>query len=90
MPNNNESTRWLYGQLSRRGYNVGKDLAEFENLMKTNSESRKWAYDTARGEGLDVGRDQAEFDSLVAPGSAAGTGNPSAGSHARQVVEEYK
>ena len=89
MPNNNESTRWLYGQLSRRGYNVGKDLAEFENLMKTNSESRKWAYDTARGEGLDVGRDQAEFDSLVAPGSAAGTGNPSAGSHARQVVEEY-
>ena len=89
MPNNNESTRWLYGQLSRRGYNVGKDLAEFENLMKTNSESRKWAYDTARGEGLDVGRDQAEFDSLVAPDSAAGAGNPSAGSHARQVVEEY-
>ena len=89
MPNNNESTRWLYGQLSRRGYNVGKDLAEFENLMNTNSESRKWAYDTARGEGLDVGRDQAEFDSLVAPDSAAGAGNPSAGSHARQVVEEY-
>ena len=89
MPNNNESTRWLYGQLSRRGYNVGKDLAEFENLMQTNSESRKWAYDTARGEGLDVGRDQAEFDSLVAPDSAAGAGYPSAGSHARQVVEEY-
>lgn len=65
MPN--ESTKWLYEQLNRRGYNVGKDQAEFDSLMASNAESRAWAFETARKSGLNVGKDMEEFTSLVAP-----------------------
>lgn len=61
----NESTKWLYDQLKGKGYNVGKDVAEFDNLMQTNAESRKWAYETATKSGLNVGKDIDEFSSLV-------------------------
>ncbi len=43
----NESTQWLYEQLSTKGYNVGKDVEEFDSLMRTNDEPRRWAYETA-------------------------------------------
>lgn len=65
MPN--ESTKWLYEQLTKRGYNVGKDQTEFDSLMATNAESRTWAFETARKSGLNVGKDMDEFTSLVAP-----------------------
>nr|DAH74687.1 MAG TPA: crystallin beta/gamma motif-containing protein [Caudoviricetes sp.] len=61
----NESTKWLYGKLTGLGYNVGKDVNEFDNLIRTNAESRQWAYDTARKNGLNVGKDMDEFSSLV-------------------------
>ena len=67
MPTNNESTKWLYEQLSSRGFNVGRDAAEFDNLMRTNKASREWAYKAAKSNGLNVGKDMAEFDNLVAP-----------------------
>ena len=70
MPNDNESTKWLYEQLTKKGYNVGKDQAEFDNLMATNADSRKWAYETAQKSGLNVGKDIDEFTSLVAPAPA--------------------
>ena len=63
----NESTKWLYEQLTNKGYNVGKDIDEFDNLMRTNADSRKWAYETATNEGFNVGKDINEFTSLVAP-----------------------
>ncbi|MCH5234455.1 MAG: hypothetical protein J1E16_04115 [Muribaculaceae bacterium] len=66
----NESTKWLYEQLTSQGYNVGEDLQEFEGLMQSNEESRKWAYDTATKSGLNVGKDIDEFTSLVAPAPA--------------------
>ncbi|MBD5257612.1 MAG: hypothetical protein HDS52_02830, partial [Barnesiella sp.] len=69
----NESTKWLYEQLSSRGYNVGKDIAEFDNLMQTNEQSRKWAYETANREGFNVGKDIDEFTSLVAPVTSSPT-----------------
>ncbi|MCM1356412.1 MAG: strawberry notch C-terminal domain-containing protein [Staphylococcus sp.] len=61
----NESTKWLYDQLKGKGYNVGKDVEEFDGLMRTNADSRRWAYDTATKSGLNVGRDIDEFSSLV-------------------------
>lgn len=61
----NESTIWLYEQLTGKGYNVGKNIDEFDNLMRTNAESRQWAYDTATKLGLNVGKDIDEFSSLV-------------------------
>ena len=67
MPKDNESTKWLYEQLKSKGYNVGKDQAEFDNLMRNNKASREWAYKTATSAGMNVGKDQAEFDNLVAP-----------------------
>lgn len=63
----NESTKWLYEQLTGKGYNVGKDVDEFDNLMRTNAESRRWAYETATNAGFNVGKDIDEFTSLVAP-----------------------
>lgn len=84
MPKDNESTRWLYEQLKKKGYNVGKDATEFDNLMRTNKSSREWAYKTARSNGLNVGKDQSEFDNLVAPKTPESTGN-----HAQQVADEY-
>lgn len=90
MPTDNESTKWLYQQLNDRGYNVGKDLSEFDNLMRTNKESREWAFQTARSNGLNVGKDQSEFDSLVAPiATSQPTTSTHAGSAAQQVVDEY-
>lgn len=90
MPTDNESTKWLYQQLSDRGYNVGKDLSEFDNLMRTNKESREWAFQTARSNGLNVGKDQSEFDSLVAPiATGQSTTSTQAGIAAQQVVDEY-
>ncbi|WP_303020647.1 LPD38 domain-containing protein [Muribaculum intestinale] len=61
----NESTKWLYEQLKGKGYNVGKDVNEFDRLMRTNADSRQWAYDTATKSGLNVGKDIDEFSSLV-------------------------
>ena len=69
----NESTKWLYEQLNNKGYNVGKDIAEFDNLMQTNEQSRKWAYETANREGFNVGKDIDEFTSLVAPVTSSPT-----------------
>lgn len=69
----NESTKWLYDQLKGKGYNVGKDVAEFDNLMQTNAESRKWAYETATESGLNVGKDIDEFSSLVGSKTEAST-----------------
>lgn len=67
----NESTQWLYDQLKGKGYNVGKDVNEFDNLMRNNAESRQWAYDTATKSGLNVGKDINEFSSLVGGVSTA-------------------
>lgn len=67
----NESTKWLYEQLKGKGYNVGKDVNEFDSLMRTNADSRQWAYDTAKKSGLNVGKDIDEFSSLV-----GGTSSP--------------
>ena len=61
----NESTKWLYDQLKGKGYNVGKDIEEFDSLMRSNADSRKWAYETAKKSGLNVGKDIDEFSSLV-------------------------
>lgn len=61
----NESTKWLYDQLKGKGYNVGKDVNEFDSLMRSNADSRKWAYDTATKSGLNVGKDIDEFSTLV-------------------------
>lgn len=71
MPTDNKSTIWLYEQLTKQGYQVGRDVDEFDNLMRTNKASREWAYTTAKAKGLNVGKDQAEFDSLVAPQAAS-------------------
>ncbi len=84
MPTDNESTKWLYEQLKGKGYNVGGDQVEFDDLMRNNKESREWAYKTATSEGLNVGGDQAEFDSIVAPAV-----QQQAGKAAQQVVDEY-
>jgi hypothetical protein len=90
MPTDNESTKWLYQQLSDRGYNVGKDLSEFDNLMRTNRESREWAFQTASSNGLNVGKDQSEFDRLVAPNATGlSTTKSKVGRAAQQVVDEY-
>lgn len=67
----NESTRWLYDQLRGKGYNVGRDVDEFDTLMRTNADSRQWAYDTAKRSGLNVGKDIDEFSSLVGGTSGA-------------------
>ncbi|MDE5811225.1 MAG: hypothetical protein K2H61_02825, partial [Muribaculaceae bacterium] len=67
----NASTEWLYNQLTNKGYNVGKDQAEFDSLMLNNADSRQWAYNTAKGLGLNVGENLDEFTSLVAPSQAA-------------------
>lgn len=67
----NESTAWLYEQLKSKGYNVGKNVAEFDSLMRTNADSRQWAYDTATNSGLNVGKDIEEFSSLVGGGTTA-------------------
>ena len=69
MPN--ESTTWLYGQLKSKGYNVGANQEEFDNLIRTNAESRKWAYETATRNGFNVGNNLDEFTRLVAPSSAS-------------------
>ena len=61
----NESTKWLYEQLKGKGYNIGKDVNEFDSLMRSNADSRQWAYDTATKSGLNVGKDIDEFSSLV-------------------------
>ena len=71
----NESTKWLYDQLKGKGYNVGKDVNEFDRLMRSNADSRKWAYETATKSGLNVGKDIDEFSSLV--GGGAQTAVPS-------------
>ena len=65
--NDNESRKWLYETLTKKGYNVGKNYAEFDSLMTSNSESRKWAYSTARELGYNVGKDYAEFEGLINP-----------------------
>lgn len=62
----NESTTWLYEQLTNKGYNVGKDVNEFDSLMHANAQSRQWAYETATNCGFNVGKDIDEFTSLVA------------------------
>ena len=61
----NESTTWLYEQLTNKGYNVGKDVNEFDSLMQANAQSRQWAYETATNCGFNVGKDIDEFTSLV-------------------------
>lgn len=66
----NESTKWLYEQLKGKGYNVGKDVNEFDSLMRSNADSRQWAYNTATKSGLNVGKDIDEFSSLVGGSSS--------------------
>lgn len=87
----NESTEWLYGQLTGKGYNVGKSVEEFDSLMRTNAESRQWAYDTATKSGLNVGKDIDEFSSLVGgePADASvGKGMAKVGGVLRDVVSD--
>lgn len=72
----NESTKWLYDNFTANGYNVGKDVAEFDSLMANNEESRKWAYETAGKLGYNVGKDYNEFSSLVAPSVKSKTAQP--------------
>lgn len=67
----NESTKWLYEQLKGKGYNVGKDVNEFDSLMRSNADSRQWAYNTATKSGLNVGKDIDEFSSLVGGSSSS-------------------
>ena len=63
----NESRKWLYNALSSKGYNVGKDYAEFDSLMTNNADSRKWAFETAKKHGYNVGKDYNEFEGLINP-----------------------
>ena len=67
---NNESTKWLYDNLTAEGYNVGKDVAEFDSLLVNNEDSRKWAFETAQSLGYNVGKDYDEFSNIVAPAVA--------------------
>lgn len=62
-----DTTKYLYHSLKGRGYNVGKDTAEFENLLLKNPDSRKWAYEKGRLNGLNVGKSYEEFSEKVAP-----------------------
>lgn len=88
MPKDNESTKWLYEQLKSKGYNVGKDQAEFDNLMRNNKASREWAYKTATSAGLNVGKDQAEFDNLVAPRQQASAPTQEPANDTQEGTEE--
>lgn len=88
MPKDNESTKWLYEQLKSKGYNVGKDQAEFDNLMRNNKASREWAYKTAMSAGLNVGKDQSEFDNLVAPRQQASAPTPEPANDTQESTEE--
>lgn len=88
MPKDNESTKWLYEQLKSKGYNVGKDQAEFDNLMRNNKASREWAYKTAMSAGLNVGKDQSEFDNLVAPRQQASAPTPEPANGTQKSTEE--
>jgi N12 class adenine-specific DNA methylase len=88
MPKDNESTKWLYEQLKSKGYNVGKDQAEFDNLMRNNKASREWAYKTATSAGLNVGKDQSEFDNLVAPRQQASAPTPEPANDTQEGTEE--
>ncbi|UKK52167.1 hypothetical protein L6472_06185 [Prevotella sp. E13-17] len=63
----NESREWLYNELTKNGYNVGKDYDEFDSLMDANKESREWAYKTAQQHGYNVGATYDEFEKLIAP-----------------------
>ena len=88
MPKDNKSTKWLYEQLKSKGYNVGKDQAEFDNLMRNNKASREWAYKTATSAGLNVGKDQSEFDNLVAPRQQASAPTPEPANDTQEGTEE--
>ena len=88
MPKDNESTKWLYEQLKSKGYNVGKDQAEFDNLMRNNKASREWAYKTAMSAGLNVGKDQSEFDNLVSPRQQASAPTPELANDTQESTEE--
>lgn len=88
MPKDNESTKWLYEQLKSKGYNVGKDQAEFDNLMRNNKASREWAYKTATSAGLNVGKDQSEFDNLVAPRQQASAPTQEPANDTQESTEE--
>lgn len=86
----NESTKWLYDNLTAEGYNVGKDLAEFDSLMVHNEESRKWAFETARNLGYNVGTDFDEFSKLVAPATSQYTfaaSKPELNDNARKLYD---
>lgn len=64
---NEASRKWLYDNLTKKGYNVGKTYDEFARLMDTNEQSRRWAYDRAKEHGLNVGKDFEQFNSLIGP-----------------------
>ncbi len=60
-----DKAKWLYSELTQRGYNVGKSAEEFDSLIRTREDSRKWAYNAARDEGLNVGKSILEFEMNV-------------------------
>ena len=86
----NESTKWLYEQLKSQGYNVGKDVGEFDGLMRTNAQSRQWAYETAKKSGLNVGKDINEFTSLVAPPAPKTAQKPQQQTVAKPVAQPVR
>lgn len=59
--------KYLYEKFVLYGYNVGKNIEEFDSLLKNKLESRQWAFEKAREEGLYAGKDFYEFSSIVSP-----------------------
>lgn len=67
MPDNPIKTNreWLFNTMSKGGYNVGKDQADFDSLLAKSPENRQWLYDTATKSGINVGKDLSDFEHLM-------------------------
>lgn len=60
---NEESKQWLYKNMTKAGYNVGKDYNQFNEVLQDDA-SRQWLYDEARKMKWNVG-DEKTFHKLM-------------------------
>lgn len=60
---NEESKQWLYKNMTKAGYNVGKDYNQFNEVLQDDT-SRQWLYDEARKMKWNVG-DEKTFHKLM-------------------------
>lgn len=51
--------------MTKNGYNVGKDQADFDSLLAKSPKNRQWLYDKATKKGLNVGKDLGDFEHLM-------------------------